>query len=211
MRKIFLATGLCFAPLLAWSQAYFEASYSLSKVSISCADNNKCDSSLSAYHLLVGAAAPEWMRLDFGDGVKVDGVEVGYARYGSIHATGVVRKRVNVGSPSPAFANVPVGNKLAADSVFAHWVGRAPVGVEGLNLVGKVGLAYVSTTSQYTEGGLSMGGSTHGRFSPLIGIGAEYKIFDELNISVGYEGLRFKVDSQSGYVHGLNLGLQAKY
>jgi opacity protein-like surface antigen len=211
MRKIILATGLCFAPLLAWSQSYFEASYSLSKLSIDCATNNQCDSKLSGYRLLVGATAPGWMQLDLDGGAKTDGIEVGYARYGSIKASGIVRKRISNGTGSSVLADVEVENEISADAVFAHWVGRMPVDLDGLNLVAKLGMAYVSSTSEYTERGVSMGGSTHSRFSPAVGLGVEYKVLDELSLSLGYEGLRFKVDSQSGYVHGLNFGLQVRY
>jgi len=209
MCRFLFAMLVSVLPGLVMAQSYVATSFLYNQLSIGCASANTCESKKGGFQLSGGAKLPSELTFDLG-GLLLDTVEVGVSKYGREDARGVVRKRIFSGGPSSPLQNVPTYNSISANAIYSAVVAHFNVDSD-LSLNGKLGLAYVSATSSYTEGVVSMGSVTENHFAPVIGAGAEYAIFSGVKLVGGVEVTRFKTNSQSGSIRSLVLGAQVSY
>jgi hypothetical protein len=180
----------------------------LNRMDISCAQNNTCSKKTGGFQLVAGAKLPSAYALDLNP-VMIDTVEVGLSKFGRVEAQGLTPVRYYLRG-RVALKNVPTKNSITANALHASLVARFGL-ADDLSMNAKVGRAYVSTTSQYSEDGVSNGGVTENHFAPLLGINAEYTLMDELKLTAGLEATRFKAAGQSGTVKALTFGALISY
>jgi hypothetical protein len=209
MCRFLFAMLVSVLPGLVMAQSYVATSFLYNKLSIGCATANTCESKKGGFQLSGGAKLPSELTFDLG-GLMLDTVEVGFSKYGREDARGVVRKKIFTGGPSSPLQNLPTYNSISANAIYSALVAHFNVDSD-LSLNGKLGVAYVSATSEYTEGGVSMKAVTENHLEPVIGAGAEYVIFSGMKLIGGLEVTRFKTNSQSGSVRSLVLGAQFSY
>jgi opacity protein-like surface antigen len=209
MKRLMVSVALLGAFGTTLAQTYVSAIAGLSNLGADCAVNNQCSNKLGGFSFRGGAMLASPFSLDFIGGGVVDAIEVGLTKFGRVEASGLKSERYYPGTGGNVRTRtVPTKNKIGANSLHLAAVARFKL-IDELDLVSRLGVAYVSTTSDYFENNSSAGTISENRFAPLLGVGLEYEVLSGLRILGDLELNRFRVGGVSGRIVSLNVG--AKY
>jgi opacity protein-like surface antigen len=192
-----------------WAQTYISGTVGLSRLGADCAVNNSCSNRLGGYGIRGGSTLSSPLGLDFIGGGVVDAIEIGLTKFGRIDASGSLSERYYPGTGgSTRIRVVPTKNSISANSLHASAVARFNL-MDQLDVVGRLGVAYVSATSDFYINNTSTQTISESRFAPLLGLGVEYEVSGGVRILSDLEINRFKVAGTSGRIVSINIG--AKY
>jgi hypothetical protein len=213
MRNTIVLGSLALVAVCSQAEGYVGGSFLLNKHVIGCAENNACSNKMGGYQLLAGARLSD--RFSFKtDEFALDTVEIGLSKFGRIDAS-----RSVVGYYYPTVAPrkglltaraVPATTSVSSNALYSALIARAKV-IPDVELTGKLGLAYVSSTSHDTREGVSVGSQTENHFAPLFGLGAEYTVMEGLGVSVDLATTNFKINGESGRLRSLGIGVRYHY
>ncbi len=192
------------------AQSYVGASLTLNKYAIGCAANNTCKNKLDGYDFRVGSKfSPEHV-VDIADVLKIDRVEVGVARFGRVQSAGSKSELYYNGVGGTSTRVVSTANSIAANALYIAALSRSNVATD-FDLVGKLGLAYVTSTSSYRSRGISEGSRVENHFAPLLGLGLEYGLIEGVSLDAGFDITRFRTDGRSGAIKSVRIGANYTY
>lgn len=204
MKNIFAIALLAVLAQTSSAQSYGGATISYNKITKGCASNSVCSSSPVGGQLFVGAKMPESLRADLSI-VGVESFEAGFLTLGQ--KTSRYSTRVGTG---PSAVTTNYREHVDGNALYAAVVSRMAMGGD-LHLTGRVGLAYVSSTLKDEANGISMGAKTSNRIAPLLGLGLEYAVVDDLVLVSRLDFTRRAVSNYSSNVFSLSGGVQYNY
>lgn len=204
MKNIFAIALLAVLAQSANAQSYGGASISYNKAAKGCATNSVCSSSPVGGSLYVGAKMSDRLQADL-SAVGIDSVEAGIFTLGQKSS----RYSTRVGTGLSA-VTTNYHEHVESNALYAAAVGRMVVG-DGFNLTGRVGLAYVSSTLKTGANGISLGATTSNRIAPLLGVGVDFAVLDELSLVSRLDFTRRSVANYSSNVFSLSAGVEYKY
>lgn len=220
MRNIAIGISLGLIATLGHAQTeapakgYVGAVLALSSISIDCAGS--CDKKSLGYKFYVGSQFEEKNQLDLGF-AKVQGVEVGYLKFGKASSGGAPVSYTTVDTDGNASTVLRSSSKTTAVSALTlALVTRAPI-VPEASAVLRTGLAYVAATAKnYKEsvaGGqmLSVGSVTETHFRPYLGLGFEYSVMRDLRVVGSYDLTKFQVDGRKSTTSLFGIGAEMSY
>jgi hypothetical protein len=211
MKKIATSFGLLVCLTQASAQSHVDLYLAPNDIGVECAKWTACEKNRFGYGVRVGSALQsEWLEF-----LGKPGVEFGFQRFGKVTSSGTKAELYFNGSTKPnvtngPFKSVAISTSATADALTAALTFGDEVGA-GLNLVGKLGVSYVSATVSYSSGGASNGGFTENHVVPLIGFGADFEVYEGLSLVGGLEITRIKFDGQSSRVVFGVMGVRAKF
>ncbi len=193
----------------AYSQGYVGAVRSLSNIDFHCSDDVDCHKSGQAWRFYGGMRLAPGAAIDLGVG-RIDAIEVAYMRFGSARSGGT--RTVSVFDVNLGIVDVvkDVAYKAQADALSASLVARFPV-VDDLNVLGRLGVAYVSSTLRTDVGGMSDTSQTATKLKPYAGLGVEYEIPSVMKIIGSIDWTRYDVAGRSGSMRMIGVGAETSF
>jgi hypothetical protein len=204
MKNIFAIALLVVLAQTANAQSYGGASISYNKAAKGCATNSVCSASPVGGSLYVGAKMSDSLQADLSV-LGVDSVEAGLFTLGQKSSRYTTRVGTGLSAVTTNYRE-----HVESNALYAAAVGRMVV-AGGVNLTGRLGLAYVSSTLKTVANGISMGATTSNRIAPLLGVGVDYDILDDLALVSRFDFTRRSVANYSSNVFSLSAGVQYKY
>jgi OmpA-like transmembrane domain len=206
--------AIVFAVMLsAWgfssAQSYVGVDLTLSKYGVDCAANNSCDAKPVGYGFRAGSKLAPGYVLDL-DVLSIDGVEVGYSKFGKLQGSGSTSELYSNGSALPVRRTVSTSQAISATALYAALVAHANVAPD-FDVVGKLGLAYVSSISSYRTDGVSEGLRGENHFAPFFGLALEYAVMNDWRLQAGVDVTRFDADERTGSISVLKFGVNYSY
>lgn len=210
MKHLIATPMLLFFVFPAYSQGYVGAVRSLSNIDFQCSDDINCHKSAQAWRLYGGMKLESKSVVDLGVG-RMDAVEISYMRFGSAYSGGTRTVGV-VSNQQGAVVQVvkDVVYTAQADALSASLVARFPV-VGDFNVLGRLGLAYVSSTLRAEVGGISDSSQTATKFKPYAGLGFEYEIPSVMKIVGSMDWTRYDVAGRSGALRMIGVGAETSF
>jgi len=187
------------------AQSYVGASLTLNKYDIGCAANNTCKNKLDGYDFRVGSKLSPEHVVDIADVLKFDRVQVGLARFGRVQAAGSKSELYYNWAGGTSTRAISTSNSIAANALYVAALTRSNLATN-FDLVGKLGLAYVTTTSSYRSSGITEGSRVENHFAPLLGLGLEYGLIEGVSLDAGFDVTRFRADGRSGTIKSVRIG-----
>jgi hypothetical protein len=206
MKKLFLLSALVLAAPCSFAQGYAGAVLALSRVADSCVAGLRCErNNPFGFKLFAGASLPVANQLVF-SGARLTRVEVAAIQFGKVTSSGLIGKRefdadlddyVTVFAPGQV---VVQANAIATAAVTEFALNNQ------LNLVAKLGLAYVSATTSTERDDKRIDSSTKSSVQPYIGLGVEFALPFDVLLHGGVDWTRYRVDGRSGSATQLGVG-----
>lgn len=212
MKQSFVLLALLGCASAASAQGYAGAVAAISRASAGCLSGYDCkDNQATGFKLYAGfRAAPKDALLDLGF-ARVNGMEISFMRFGKVSGHGSRVIAVNGGSGSVVNRTVPVGYSSEADAVAAAVVAQVPLPA-GFSLLPKVGLAFVSSTVNFTQDGARNGSRSANNVEPYLGIALNYELLpNTLQVNAGFDWTRFDAAGSKGNISMLGLGLDYSF
>lgn len=204
MKNIFAVALLALLAQTVNAQSYGGASISYNKAAKGCATNSVCSASPVGGLVYVGAKLSDSLQADLSF-LGVDSVETGFFTLG--HKSSRYTTRVGTGLSA---VTTNYREKVESNALYAAAVGRMVAG-DGINLTGRVGLAYVSSTLKTVANGISLGATTSNRLAPFLGVGVDFDVLDDLALVSRFDFTRRSVANYSSNVFSLSAGVQYRY
>jgi OmpA-like transmembrane domain len=209
MRNVFLLSVLALAISKSFAAGYVGGVFLYNRHAIGCADFNVCSDKYGGYQFLAGARVDARYAL-IQDDIAVDTVEFGVSKFGRAEATRTVLGYYYDSKGKLQSRQVGASTSVSSNALHGAIIGRWSPAAD-FEMFGKVGLAYVSSTASDALQGGAMGSRTENHFSPYLGLGLEYMVYDGFGVSVDASVMRFKIDGQRGRLQSLGLGLRYHY
>jgi OmpA-like transmembrane domain len=212
MKNIVISFGMMACAAHVGAQGYADLFFAPNDLGVKCAQWTSCEEKRMGYGLRVGSAfQSEW--LDF---LGKPAIEVGYQRFGKVTSSGSKAELYFGGAstrPSRTtgpFKTVAVSTSATADAVTAAMTVGNEV-LQGLNVVGKLGVAYTSATVSSTSAGAGNGSFTENHIVPIFGVGADFELYEGISIIASLEFTRIKFEGDSSRVGFVVMGVRARF
>lgn len=210
MTKNYVFAGaLLLAATGAHAQGYAGALVMLSNINGGCVEGGpSCDQRGAASARIYGGVSLAKPRFGF------HSVEVGFMRSGAARSVAPVSVRVEdeFGEPVVVFRDAHFDVRSTAITWAA--VTSFPL-TQKLDLAGRVGVAYVSTTVNLRGQDLDSLSATTRRFSPYFGVALEYAVSPAVKLIGGVDAYRWRIEGNgvdgTGSVAQFGLGAQASF
>jgi hypothetical protein len=208
MKRIVVAAMLAGLGSVACAQGYAGAVLSLSRLDFGCVDGNTCDEKGRGFKIYAGSKLSPGRTLNLGIG-KLDAIEVSYLKFGKAKASG--SKEIMFYEDSFVFPfPVDTTETALADALTLAAVVHVPV-VDQLTAVGRLGVAYVSSTLRSTVDGKTMGATTSNKFKPYAGLGLEYGIPNVVKVVGSFDWTKYEVNDRKGNAKMFGLGVETNF
>lgn len=210
MKRLIAVFLLTISVFPVYAQGYVGAVRSLSNIDFNCSDEINCHKKGQAWRFYGGVRLAPKSVIDLGAG-RIDAVEVAYMRFGAAHSGSY--RTVNVYDANQAAVVQVVKDvvyKAQADALSASFVARFPV-VDNFNVLGRLGVAYVSSTLRTEVGGVSDSSETSTKLKPYAGLGLEYEIPSVVKIIGSLDWTRYDASGRSGSLRMIGLGAETSF
>lgn len=210
MKRLITASVLSLVALSAYSQGYVGAVRSLTNVDFDCSNDTDCHKSSHGWKFYGGVKLAPASVIDLSIG-RIDAVEVAYMRFGEARSAGLRTVGVYDANRSAVVQVVKdVAYKAQADAISASLVGRFPV-VSNFNLLGRLGVAYVSSTLRTDLGGVSDTSNTTTKLKPYLGLGFEYEIPSVMKLVGSMDVTRYDAVGRAGNLRMIGVGAETSF
>jgi opacity protein-like surface antigen len=211
MKKIAISFGMMACVAHAGAQSYVDLFLAPNDLGVKCASWTSCEEKRMGYGFRVGTAIQsEW--IDF---LGKPAIEVGYQKFGKVTSSGTKAELYFNGSTKPnkntgPFNTLAVSSSATADALTAAMTFGDEV-LQGLNVVGKIGVAYTSATVSATTAGAGNGSFTENHIVPIFGLGADFEVYEGISLIASLEFTRIKFEGDSSRVGFVVMGMRAKF
>lgn len=199
MKRILAMVALSGAAFAASAEGYAGAVFALTKVEAGCLSGYSCDLKGRGGKLYAGSKLSAAKAVDFGFG-KIDAIEIAYLKFGDTKAE----------LPAPDVFNPALREYSVTDAIAVAAVAHVPV-VDQVSVVGKLGVAYVSSTLRKAQDNTSLGGVTENHFRPYLALGLEYDIPSVVKIVASVDVTKFQTNSRRGPAKMVGLGAETSF
>lgn len=110
----------------------------------------------------------------------------------------------------PGDVEATLSSETRATAVTAAGVFELPLAAS-MVATARVGIAYVSATTESRVDGGSMRSVTDNTVSPYLGLGFEYLLTPRVRLVGGVDAVRYRVDGQSGVISQFGFGAEAQF
>lgn len=203
MKKMMIAAAMAVFCGVAAAQGYVGAVVALTKLGSGCSGTLSCDTKGVGAKVYFGSKLAKESRFEFGFGA-VDAVEFGVMSFGKGSYT-YNKDYVNGSTGTPFTLDASTVN--TANALVASVVARMPV-FDGVSILVRPGLAYVSSTQRYYVAGVRNGSETETKLKPYVGLSVEYSVMDKFKVVGSFDWTRFDAASQKANLTALGLGAE---
>ncbi|HET8693577.1 MAG TPA: hypothetical protein VFM33_02805 [Aquabacterium sp.] len=147
--------------------------------------------------------------------IGVSGYEFSYIRFGRTKTrfTQLLdQQNANAvaGAPGYSLAYGDYDLHGQTNAMTAAMVWRASI-LATTSLVGKLGLAYVTTSLNASVNGAHIGQGTASKLKPYVGLGIEQQILPATTMSAGLDWTRYSLQGYAGPIRMVGIGLQQAF
>ncbi|HET8871944.1 MAG TPA: hypothetical protein VFM48_15985 [Aquabacterium sp.] len=211
MKKWVVMTAAAVVSSVAFGQEYMGLSLGHSYATNACPQPGLCSKGAQAGKILVGGFSNDSAL----KAVGASGYEFSYIRFGrtSNRFTQLLpQQNANAvaGAPDYTLAYGYYDNRGQTHAMTAAVVWRASL-LPTTAVVGRFGLAYVTTSLTTLIDGARSGQVTASKVKPYVGLGVEQQVLPSTKVSASVDWTRYSLQGYSGAVRMVGLGVQQDF
>jgi opacity protein-like surface antigen len=199
MKRVLALAALSLVSVAACAEGYVGAVLALTRVEAGCPSGYTCNFRGHGGKLYAGTKLSADRAVDFSFG-KIDAIEVSYLKFGGTKAD----------LPPPDAFNPGLHESTVTDAIAVSAVAHVPV-ADQFSVVGKLGLAYVSSTIRGAQDTTSLGGVSENHLKPYIALGLEYDIPNVVKIVGSMDLTGYQTTGRRGPATMIGIGAETNF